>query len=333
MGHRANLVIVDESGERLYYSHWGANSLDSVMFWGPEQAEAYIKSQQPTTEWRNELWAEGGVVLDQNRKVFLMYGGGWVDSDVPLLRLYLGLMQQVWKDWTIRWAYDGVLDIADYVGIPRSVVEYPGYRTPPKREFSPSWLFTREDVDSIASICLPNGSIRLYPIPFADSDWLKHGPILVEAMQQQTGMSEWHQPKEKFLYDGIHVDVNAKKLSIWSAHAPGIVDHINTFWPGWEIDWLHDRFEAHVALTENRLVLEMPSISDLLAQLETNLMRDPFNGVTYLQSRVEEMMEDGHQVGINLDALLDTPQNLDADFKRKTFDAAVEAWKQTKKDD
>src|SRR5689334_9883307 len=100
MGQRANLIIVKDNGYDIYYSHWCANTLPTDMFWGPEHGINFIKNQkkvEPENGWLDDIWAEGGAVIDLDKKVFLLYGGEDILYNIPLRRLYLKLINQVWK--------------------------------------------------------------------------------------------------------------------------------------------------------------------------------------------------------------------------------------------
>ena len=55
MGHRANYVVVAGGKRELWYSHWTANSLTRDLFWGPQHALPFIRRQQPTEEWLDDL--------------------------------------------------------------------------------------------------------------------------------------------------------------------------------------------------------------------------------------------------------------------------------------
>jgi hypothetical protein len=252
-----------------------------------------------------------------------------------LRRLYLELLQKVWQGWTIRWAHDGILDLADYVGISRTIVETSDSGIPLAKDCDPSWLAVDlEYVDTIGSIRLLDGSIRLFPLNGAGWGYFEGGISLVNVMQKQQSVAAWKQPADRFPRGGFHIDVESKRLSIWEGYSPGIDREFEPYWPGWEIDWLKDNFEAHIALTENRLVLDLPSDSDLLSELESTLIREDSTGsVASFLDFTKTLRQEDQDVRFNPNVLYDTPQNLDADFKRKTFDAAVEAWRATKKDD
>jgi len=99
-------------------------TLTRDLFWGAEHALAFIRVQRPVDDagWLDDVWAEGGAVLDLDRKHFLLYGGEDVLNDVPLRRVYLEWLGRVWNGWTVRWACEGIADLADYVGYPRDKV-------------------------------------------------------------------------------------------------------------------------------------------------------------------------------------------------------------------
>jgi hypothetical protein len=77
VGHRANLLLVEGSEYRLFYSHWCANTLQRDLFWGPTHAAAFIGIQREVDDsgWLDDVWAEGGALLDLDRHHFLLFGG------------------------------------------------------------------------------------------------------------------------------------------------------------------------------------------------------------------------------------------------------------------
>lgn len=69
MGQRANLILVEAGKYQLFYSHWCANTLPRDLFWGPDHAQAFIRIQRPVGDsgWLDDVWAEGGAILDIDR--------------------------------------------------------------------------------------------------------------------------------------------------------------------------------------------------------------------------------------------------------------------------
>jgi len=111
MGQRANLITFENGEYTLRYDHWCANRLDKILFWGVSYALDYFDAQERVGEegWLDEVWAEGGAMLDLDKKHLLWWGGEDVLFDLPLRRVYLKLQEKNWNGWTIEWAYRGLL--------------------------------------------------------------------------------------------------------------------------------------------------------------------------------------------------------------------------------
>src|SRR5258708_37243128 len=104
MGQRSNLLLVENNSYKLFYCHWCANTLPHDVFWGPEYAIPFVTKQRVIDEndWLDEVWAEGGVVIDLSRRVLLVFGGEDILYDIPLRRLYFALLQEIWIEWDVR---------------------------------------------------------------------------------------------------------------------------------------------------------------------------------------------------------------------------------------
>ena len=63
-GSSGQLSLAGPQGSRLFYSHWAAKNVETDLFWGAEQAERFILAQTPCQEWLDDVWCEGGAVLD-----------------------------------------------------------------------------------------------------------------------------------------------------------------------------------------------------------------------------------------------------------------------------
>src|SRR5206468_1193034 len=148
------------------------------------EAAAFIRCQGPSgggpSWWLDDCDAEGGVVLDMDRRVLLLYGGEDLLFDVPLRRLFLRLLGHVWKGWEVRWAHEGIADLADYVGYPRSEVLTSRARVPQRFRviLSPDPESTR----SLGSARFQSGVIRVYPLGTTFSYCLDCAPQLPDAV-------------------------------------------------------------------------------------------------------------------------------------------------------
>lgn len=332
MGHRANLVLVEDGNYRLFYCHWCAITIPSDIFWGPHYAIPFVQTQQKMeadeSGWLDEIWSEGGVLVDSDRRHVLVYGGDGLHYDIPLRRLYMELLRLAWPGWTAKWAFDGITEIAEYVGydIPESDLlgEDDSIQLDPPEE--------KHEVDTIGSFIFEDDSLRLFALPqFGPSELLKAGPPLIEAAKDRPGfeslkLAEWLKPGA-FPVGGFHVDVPSKQIVYWSASSHDKLRRMQAAWPGWDVRWLEDRYEEHLALTRGKLIFPSYAVDDLLPKLERQLLGDSSHAIKFFQALIGRMSEEGKDMQVNPSALGDQPQEITVAVRKQLFDDLVERWK------
>jgi hypothetical protein len=310
MGHRANLVIVDGGDYKLFYCHGCATAIPQEMFWGPPFAISWIRHQQDIAKdaWMNQTWAEGGALVDLQNRFLLLYGGENLLFDIPLRRVYLELLQENWHDWKVGWAHDSIAEIAGYVGVDRAPLITEAERFDDEISLTPPQ--DRLSANIIASIVDHNGDLRLFPLDgLLASEWLAYGVDFIDAAQnggmEHLPLHEWLQhdgsSHPPFPLGGFHIDQPQKRLSIWSANDPCVVDRIKAFWDGWELHWLRDQYEFQLEHTRGRLIFPQHDIGAYVARLNAMLMVD---------------------MSGSLDA------RISPSTRRKILDHAIAAWKQ-----
>jgi hypothetical protein len=327
VGQRANLILVEGCDYRLFYSHWCANTLTRDLFWGSEHAAAFIRIQRAVGEsgWLDEVWAEGGAVLDLNRKHFLLYGGQDLLDDVPLRRVYLELLARVWKGWSVRWAYEGIADLADYVGYPRDRVltrfdpdSADGTLAPPAE---------KDRTDLVASVRFGDGTVRLFPLQCDVPDYLACGPKLAENLRPTDGLprldlGEW---TTSFPSGGFHLDLAARRVEYWIARdAPAIAQRVSGVWPGWETRWHLDHYELQLEHAEGLLRLPVPARQTLLDACRQSLLWEPTTSpVDTVRMLTERDREEGKDVQVNPWALRDDRLELPRAERIAILDKAI----------
>jgi len=123
MGQRCNLGIIENGQVTVYYDHWAANILDIELLWGPEIARKFIEERDAKPDsWLDDVWAEGGCVIDFDSKHLLWYGGEDIIFAPDLNLIHQELLQSQWTGWNVEWAKDGIFDIARKARIPLEVV-------------------------------------------------------------------------------------------------------------------------------------------------------------------------------------------------------------------
>jgi hypothetical protein len=278
MGQRANLVIVRHRNWRLYYDHWCANRLDVELFWGPCLAADYIEQLEPLSDrndWLDEVWCEGAVVLDEDEKVLLWYGGEDIIYNIPRRRAFLDLMKCQWQGWDIRWATGGIVEIGSYVGLPADIflvdktpeegfkvlTEYP--------EANETLLTVRQQGRCLAT--------RVH----GDVEALELGPSQLTMLRDVA-----REPSilwiEEMPNGGLHIDIEAQSLHYWrSEPAAGIEDRVRRNWDGWQTEWLGDRFEKHLRLAS--MDIQLPHPPDT-ADLQRSLLQHLRENCTHIAS-------------------------------------------------
>ena len=335
MGHRANLLLVDETGYKLFYCHWCGKSIPEDVFWGVQYAVPFIKQQREVNDgdgWLDDVWAEGGVLVDTSRHTLILWGGESLSYDIPLRRLYLELLQEVWSVWKVQWAHDGILDLAKYVGVPRDrVVSTTLERTPIETLDPPQQL---DWTSAVASFVLEDGTLRLFPLPNPDAhEYLESGPVLIEAAQAGTGYDQLplHEWKQEFPNAGFHIDVPKKEVAFWGAYERGGVDFVVPAWEGWNVIWLKDNYEYQLERTEGRLTLPMRSAEDLLEHLTSLLLQGAKPSmVDTILKLIEDERAKGYDVQVNSYALREDPLELSLEIKQQILMAAIAGWKSRK---
>ncbi len=328
MGQRANFAIVENRTYTLYYSHWCANTITRDLFWGPDHALRFIRAQRKVDEsgWLDSVWAEGGAVCDLDNHVLLLFGGEDIQYDVPLRRVYLAMLHRAWSPWTIRWAYEGIADIADYVGYPRVKVlnkfEDDELRTslaPPQQ---------REWTDIVASFRLADGRLRFYPLAGCLEWFLLSGANLAKEFKPSSGLESL--PLDEWLGDdfangGFHIDTGAKTLDFWAADPlPGIPDLLSALWTGWKVNWHQDNFEAQLNASEGSLRLPNRTVEALQKNVKDILLRKARrSSVEAIQDISASLRREGQDVKINPWALREDSLEPTVEERRRIVAAAI----------
>jgi hypothetical protein len=330
MGHRANLVVIENRQSALFYCHWCANTVPCDLFWGPAYAIAFARRQCPVDDagWLDTVWAEGGAVIDVDDTTLLLYGGEALLSDVPLRRVYLALLQHAWQGWMTRWAHRGILDLAEYVGVPRAKVLAPGAQPAQVSTLAPpeesDW------VEVIGSVEFEADDLWCFPVAGGLEIYLRSGPPLVDIARTERqvhglDLAEWSEP---FPTGGFHIDVANRRLAYWRAYRVPLVEEIGQAWPGWDVVCLDDKFEIQLTLTRGHPLLAVPEEGRLVADLETMLLREPYgSGLNTLLTSAERERQEGRDVRVNPYALREDPQNVPMETRRQILHAARAAWR------
>jgi hypothetical protein len=268
MGHRADLIVLRNGKWKLYYDHWCASRIEIELFWGPEVAIAFIEQREAREDNTQINWggAQGGVIVDLDLRVLLFYGGEDIGLNVSQRNAYILLMQQNWPNWTIEWAHQGVVDLGNYLGIPRDSYFKKGKPEP--------WdVFRISDGDENHLFTWMKdgryGSIALSGWPSA----LLVGPAHLQTFTQAPALTDLNWTGEMPL-SGCHMDFDTMTVHIWCGLAfPDLIDGMAANWQGWSINWLQDDYRRHIELSGAPIRLTEVSLAELQANEITRIQK------------------------------------------------------------
>ncbi|MFC5471502.1 hypothetical protein ACFPPD_22770 [Cohnella suwonensis] len=329
MGQRVNLIITRSDGEYdLYYNHWCANTLPVHLFWGPEYAEAFIRNQTLVDEsrWLNDIWAEGGVVMDAGNQVLLFYGGEDIQNDIPLRKHYLALMQQVWEGWELRWGYEGIADLAGYVRFP--IEKVIASREVDRGDMSLSPPSDLEWTDTIGSIRFEDGELLLFPLDGGGEGYLLCGQGMIQSIRRGYGyprinLGEW---TEDFPTDGFHIDAVEKTIDLWHAGVySNLVQRLQPKWAGWRISDHYCDYEKQVEITNGRMVVPLRDRDAYLLSLSQILLKERGNPLNSLSEVIERLSQAGKKVEVSPWAYAHEQYEVPLDVRKSILLKAIHA--------
>ena len=292
MGHRANLIIIENGEKKVFYDHWIAINLDRTLFWDFTFALEYFKAQENADEsmWLDELFAEAGAVIDVDKKYLLWFAGGDVGRFVSYRQKFLELQQKIWEGWKIEWASRGVVDMAEYVGYPKeNVLNDFQWKGENKRFKMPK---AKRDVDGIGCWIDAAGDVKLYPYNWHHGkDYLELGTEIFDVLQNvksfpELDLAKW---KCKFPKCGFVIDEKKQIVEFWEAMpCADTVNRLKAAWDEWEIIWHEDNYQFQLDRLNGKLIFPTTSEQIIVQQIEERMMTpgidDPLNIVIGLMN-------------------------------------------------
>lgn len=245
MGSRANYVLIEGGQPTIHFSRWGASSIPAVLLSGPAETIAYVRTLTPDDYLLDEVWAEGGMLLDVDQRKLRFFGGGAIDSTPYLRRPLLRVLRALWTGWSVDWMLFGVAELALSLGWDIGCVL--------DNELDDRLLLSRarpddkvkavqiaadlKQANSIFTITRAGAHVYDHLLVTPSVSALSVGPHLLDLLDDQPGTTLSTEDDPDLPRQGAYLNVTTQTIWMWeySTCSPRHVEAIGQCWPGWQV--------------------------------------------------------------------------------------------------
>lgn len=261
MGHRANLVLVENKEPIIYYTGRRAQETPNILAQGLNFCEKYFSEFDEVGWLMDNAFAEGGILIDKDNKKILIFGGGDISYTPALQRLYCKHITKIWKGWNVEWCSKGNVDFAEYLGIMEDRILASGCI--PEFFEADEWSYTMNadrTQDEVITI-INNGVISDYKQDLGLDGinmCIAKGEILKDIIPEELKIDKWHNEIETT--DCLLVDYDTRKIFVcWGGDTDNRHDDkVREIWKGWEVQRQTDGLIFHFDYTNrDRTIIEM----------------------------------------------------------------------------
>lgn len=287
MSDRSHYILIQKKKVQIYYDRWCMGAISSWLLSNPKKAIAdlhfFMSSNREFIY--DENWCDNAVLIDVDSKVLKFFlsprAYGWT-LNYPLIKAVILLAQENWSGWTVNWAYRGIAEIAEYIGIdPKSVIpeqnlefeiiditEFISYSEPDPRiiDLDTGELIYVEPryIESFITVRDVNGFINDFCYHWELQQILLIGPQLLSIFP---GKQATHVlPSEALRYksiepkdsikSGVYIDEVDKQLTIWweePRERQYFLKHLSQCWADWSIKQQFGGLEQQFELSNRSL--------------------------------------------------------------------------------
>lgn len=244
MGHRANLILLENKLTKIYFSHWDGQKTSKILAQGLEFCEKHFKKHNQDGWLMDNAWSEGGILIDKDNKVILFFDLEYFNT-IVIRNFFIEFLQKTkWIGWYIEWAYKGNVDFAEYLGLMEERILALGTKPNFNKLESLNNLIYEDDEDWASRTfvtLIGNDSIKDYLILGYGEEinfCLAEGRNLKENLPIILEVSNLENVKEAEIEDVLLVDYNKKQLYVcWANDTDNrYIEAVKEIWIGWHIE-------------------------------------------------------------------------------------------------
>lgn len=291
MGHRANYVIREDGRISLYYGQWGALTVPEDIFWGPKQAEEFVRHQQVVNplQWLDDVWGEGGVALNKDTKQLTLFGGEIIAYE-PYRSTFMRLTRALWAThgWTVKWAHAGMPAIAAAVGVDPTIATA---KPIPPDAASLDSIGTHIFDDELRITCLVtvvDGDMRHLVSDTTATAMLANGQSVVSVIKTLPCLEDvlpfWEKP-DLFgddawtfgdeLQSSVILWINDRRVAFRDLYAnKAALGFISGHWLGWNVERFDGSVERHFELVGESVPPGLESVETIIEDYRSDVTED-----------------------------------------------------------
>jgi hypothetical protein len=261
MGDRSNYIVVQDGRWSLFYSHWGAVSLELDLLAGPEAATRFIRAQRAVDPdnggWLDDVWCEGAALVDHDRRRLCFFTVHYEDPDGRAA--VLAVMAHTWPGWQVDWAYDGLADLVAHLGLDRAIVRDDTDPREPEAGYD-DW------VESLVTVA----GVGAYALILDAREVIAHGPAVLGMLPDDARCTRCAVMPSS----GVHLDPATRSAGVWTLQPlAGMLDRTTALWPGWRWEMWADRHTEQLARVPGEVTLPEPDLPAALEHLRERFER------------------------------------------------------------
>jgi len=300
MGHRANYVVIENGKVEIYYTHWGAITLPTILLSGPEGTLQYARELKSVQNLMEIFWAHAGCFLDYDKKQMSFFACLEPFDRLYIRRQLVRVLAKLWPGWSVTHEAHHQLAFYQKLGkIPYEDVEgrfddkvYLNTTEPLATEAEIKGTLSPQGPGTWITVRTLRGELKdwMFYVPHRTEDILSHcynaqayqilssGPgvlkVLSALKQLKTFPQEGskHEPEQ-----GAFIDEKRRIIWFWENFElhPHEVEPLALRWPGWQIHKHADGMIRHLEISRRSIAPYKVPDQRAIAELIAELSKDP----------------------------------------------------------
>ncbi|MFJ2831460.1 hypothetical protein ACIPC1_28510 [Streptomyces sp. NPDC087263] len=307
MANWATFVVVSEDGGLdVYEARFGAVGLDLDLLAGLDAVLSLLRARpqvQGQWPWRGDSACEAAALIDLRRKTLFLFTWEGAITRMRHRAAAWEVLSRAWPGWELRWTYDGQAELLACLGLDPEKSRDPDRSVYPELVLEPDdeELAGRDPCVRVVTI----GTDRCHLLSAVNDHPITEGPALVNRL---AGTPD-HGVCAIAAESGIHVDPERRRVGWWLLNATAEAGEMAARWPGWTVEFWHDRWEEHVRVADGRFAPPPVNREQALAELRSEALEhwsprrasEPNERIGWMQAIAPEALTDA--VIANISAL------------------------------